>query len=183
MTRIEEVQWQEEMQDAAFPGNIGANYSRAVAGYYGGPRAYNVWDVAAWERFRANKKLPIWVAGYGGAKEGADAVTALRALGVHKGAWTAVDMETRVDRTYLEAFGAMLHDAGYRVWVYGSASTVFGNPQLDGYWVADYAGIGPFMYDAGPNVEIRATQYAAGELVDSSTVKPWTLNNTPWWQY
>jgi hypothetical protein len=90
-------------------------------------------------------------------------------------------METRVDRTYLEHFGGVLHNAGYKVWVYGSASTVFGNHALDGFWVASYAGRGPFMYDAGSTVEVRATQYQPGDKWDSSTVKAWTYGSTEWW--
>ena len=50
--------------------------------------------------------------------------------------YTAVDMENRVDGTYVEHFGETLQDAGYKIFVYGSASSVFGNPLLNGYWVA-----------------------------------------------
>ena len=60
--------------------------------------------------------------------------------------------------------------AGFYVWVYGSASTVFGNPECDGYWVADYAGRGPFMY---PHKMVKATQYDNGTNYDSSLVKYW----------
>jgi hypothetical protein len=81
-------------------------------------------------------------------------------------------METRIDRTYLEGFGGVLQAAGYKVWVYGSASTVFGNPQLNGYWVADYTGQ-PFM---STRLGVRATQYAANlpPGFDASLVKEWT---------
>lgn len=173
--------WQERMRDAADPQNIDPSWLGAIAGYYGGPRAYNTWTPADWARFRSHRKLPIWVAGLGGRTEGQEAVRALRALGVPAGVWTAVDMEMRVDKTYLEHFGDELRRHDYRVWVYGSASTVFHNPALDGYWVADYAGKGPFMYDAGTHREVRATQYQLGSYYDSSTVKPWTYDHTQWW--
>src|ERR1700741_711506 len=108
----------ERMRDAAFSGNIAEPWGRAVAGYYGGPEAYNVWAEGEWKRFSRNRKLPIWVAGLDGTGEGHQAVDALRALRVPAKSYTAVDMETRIDRTSLDHFGAVLQAAGYRVWVY-----------------------------------------------------------------
>lgn len=170
----------ERLRDAAFAGNIPATWEHAVAGYYGGPDAYHVWPAADWKRFGRHKKLPIWVAGRNGAGEAVAALDALKALGVPKGCWTALDMENRADVSYVDRFGQVM--AGhYRVWVYGSASTVFQMPALDGYWVADYAGRGPFMYEHG-NAEVRATQYASGPDYDSSTVKEFTwLERQRWW--
>jgi hypothetical protein len=183
VTAQPETAWTEAMRDAAFAGNIDPHtWAGAVGGYYGGPRALNMWTVADWARFPHHRKLPIWVGGLDGRGEGKQAVDSLRFLGVPQRAWTAVDMETRVDKTYLANFWNEVGAAGYRVWVYGSASTVFGNPQLDGYWVADYAGIGPFMFDAVlAGVEVRATQYAPGPAYDSSTVKAYTLDQGVWW--
>ena len=169
----------ERMRDAAFAADISQPWNRAVAGYYGGPNAYHVWSSGDWKRFPRNRKLPIWVAGLDGKGEGDDAVRALRDLGVPRRVYTAVDMEQRVDKTYLEHFGETLNAAGYRVWVYGSSGTVFSNPLLNGYWVADYAGHGPFMYN---HSGVRATQYAPGELYDSSTVKDWTYYFGRWWR-
>lgn len=175
----------ERLRDAAYAENIDpATWDHAVAGYYGGPGAYRVWTASDWGRFTRHKKLPIWVAAQGdknGTIDGHNAVAALRELGVPKHVWTVLDMETMVDKTYVEAFGAVLNAAGYKVWVYGSASTVFGNPPLDGYWVADYAGKGPFMFER-KGAEIRATQYASGQAYDSSTVKDFTFHDRPrWW--
>lgn len=174
---------QERLRDAAYAGNIDpATWDHAVAGYYGGPQAFHVWSPGDWARFAGHKKLPIWVAGLNGAEEGAAAVAALKALRVPRGVWTVVDMEARADRTYVEAFGQALHAARYKVWVYGSAATVFGNPALDGYWVADYAGRGPFMYSPPAGQEVRATQYASGTMYDSSAVKDFTFHErTRWW--
>ncbi len=67
--------------------------------------------------------------------------------------------------------------AGFYAWVYGSASTVFGNPSADGYWVADYAGIGPFLY---PHRFVKATQYDNGPNYDSSLVKHWQYDWRLW---
>jgi hypothetical protein len=169
----------ERMRDAAFPGGISEPWGRAIAGYYGGPEAYNIWGAGQWKQFARNRKLPIWVAGLDGTGEGHQAVDALRDLGVPRKSYTAVDMEQRIDRTYLDNFGAVLQRAGYRVWVYGSASSVFNNPGLNGYWVADYAGIGPFMYN---HAGVRATQYTSGAGYDSSTIKDWTYLSGTWWR-
>lgn len=175
----------ERLRDAAYAANIDpATWDHAVAGYYGGPGAFRVWPHADWERFARHKKLPIWVAAQGdknGSIDGKNAVAALHELGVPKHVWTVLDMETMVDKTYVEHFGQALDGAGYKVWVYGSAATVFANPALDGYWVADYAGKGPFMY-SHPDAEVRATQYASGQAYDSSTVKDFTFHDRPrWW--
>jgi len=166
------------MRDAAFATNINESWPGAIGGYYGGPNAYNVWSPGDWKRFSSNRKLPIWVGGTDGADEGKTAIAALRALGVPKHVYTVIDMENRVDRTYVEHFGQTLQAAGYKVFVYGSASSVFSNPGINGYWVADYAGTGPFMYD---HPHVRATQYATRPEYDSSTVQDWTFNFGPWW--
>lgn len=168
----------ERMRDAAFAATIDSSWAGAVGGYYGGPTAFNVWAPGEWELFHGNRKLPIWVAGLDGSGEGKTAIRALRALGVPTGAYTVVDMENRVDKTYVENFGHALQAAGYKVWVYGSSSSVFANPRLNGYWVADYAGTGAFMYN---HAHVRATQYATGANYDSSTVRDWTYNSGPWW--
>ncbi len=170
------------MRDAAYAAGIGAGWHGAVAGYYGGPGAYHVWPPQDWRQFAGRRKLPIWVAGFNGAQDGAAAARALYKLGVPPHCYTAVDMEARVDRTYLEHFGAVMAAASYRVWVYGSAATVFGNPALDGYWVADYAGTGPFMYPGPAGAEVRATQYASGAAYDRSAVKEWTYWFGRWWR-
>ena len=73
--------------------------------------------------------------------------------------------------------GQVLQAAGYKVWVYGQRVLVFGNPRLNGYWVADYAGKGPFMYD---HRHVRATQYAEGQNYDTSTVRDSTCSSA-WW--
>jgi hypothetical protein len=177
------MNWTEHIRDAAFAGNIDtADWHRAVAGYYGGPGAFHVWSKADWDRFPRHRKLPIWVAAQGdknGTEDGKAAVEALRALKVPPRAYTALDLETMVDKTYVEHFGDVLADAGYKTWVYGSASSVFQNPVLDGFWVASYMGIGPFMVS---HEHVRATQYQPGEQFDSSTVHRWTYELGTWWR-
>ena len=171
----------ERMRDAAFPENIPGNWAGAVGGYFGGPRAFNVWSPGNWRRFSHLRKLPIWVSGLNGLNDGKAAVVELRHLGVPQNTFVVADMETRVDKTYCQHFGNVMDDAGYKMLVYGSASTVFGNPSPHGYWVADYAGKGPFMYDGPPGADVRMTQYVAGQNYDSSTVKDYTYNQAEWW--
>ena len=168
----------ERMRDSAFAANINPSWAGAVGGYYGGPDAFNVWAPGDWTKFHGNRKLPIWVGGMDGPGEAERAIKALRDLGVPTRVYTALDMEGRVDDLYVNNFGQALQAAGYKVWVYGQASTVFGNPRLNGYWVADFAGRGPFMYN---HRHVRATQYAKGQDYDSSTVRDWTFNSGTWW--
>jgi len=168
----------ERMRDSAFAANINPSWHGAVGGYYGGPNAFNVWAHGEWKRFHRNRKLPIWVGGQDGPGEASQAIKALHDLGVPKRVYTALDMEDRVDDLYVNNFGHALQAAGYKVWVYGQASSVFGNPRLNGYWVADYADKGAFMYD---HRHVRATQYATGPNYDSSTVRDWTFNSGTWW--
>jgi hypothetical protein len=182
----------ELMRDAAFAGNIPSDWNGAVAGYLNTPRAgdaFHAWSEADWKSFPDQRKLPIFVQSHpGGAAQGREdgwhAVRALRTLGLPSGKLlrTALDLETAVDPPYVRAYGGVLRWAGFHVWVYGSASTVFRNPALDGYWVANYVSSGPFMYD---HPEVRATQYTnnppAGAY-DSSTVKEWVwLDKAHWW--
>lgn len=163
-------------RDAAFPANL-HDWHGAVWGYYGGPLAFNVWGRSDWAAF-GGYKVPIWVGGYAGTPEGEQAVSALRSLGVPQGCETILDMETRVDRTYVTKFGAVLNGAGYRVLVYGSTSTLFRNPQLNGYCVADPTGI-PHMY---PHAGVRMTQYAFGATFDSDVIKRWMALDGHLWR-
>lgn len=164
-----------KMRDAAFAQND-PSWSSAIAGYYGGPEAYHIWAPVDWNRFRGKRKLPIWVGGMNGTIDGHNAVAALRALRVPKGSYTALDLEMRIDKTYVNHFGEILNGAGYKVFVYGSASTIFSNPPLNGYWVADYTG-SEFMYPGA-----RITQFESGPDYDTSAVKWWTYYFGSWWK-
>jgi len=79
----------------------------------------------------------------------------------------ALDLEMLVAPAYVHDFHAVMAHYLYRVWVYGSASVVFGNPACEGYWVADYAGKGPFMY---AHSMVVATQWTDGAEYDQSEV-------------
>ena len=168
--------------DAAYPGNLDGTSFAGVAGYIGGTNALHVWSRADWQRF-PGWKVPIWVASPPGPDAGRNdaraALDVLRTLGVPPGCVSMLDMEARKDDTYVEAFGALLQAAGYKVMVYGSASTVALNPPLNGYWLADYGpGGSPLPIDRAMELlrptNVRALQYASNRLYDSSLVKHWT---------
>lgn len=150
-------------RDSAYAADL-KGWSADVCGYLPAPRAYHVWSDADWAMFLGNRKLPIWVAGLNGEDDAFAALKALFDLRVPRGTWVALDLESRVDKTYVARFGAVMDWAGYWVAVYGSASTVFGNPPLDGYWVADWTGQA-HLY---PHDDVVGTQYASGQQYDSS---------------
>src|SRR5215813_11774933 len=125
-----------KMADEAFAtGQMPPGY-QAIAGYLSSPAAFHPWTRDNWAKFGKVKKLPIFVAskavpGITGTGN-SDAFACLEQvykLGVPKGSAVALDMETAVDPGYVTAFSDALNWAGYATWVYGSASSVFGNPQ------------------------------------------------------
>lgn len=160
------------MGDAAFPQNLDGTSFDIVGGYLASPNALNAWTRNDWRPI-PGPKLPIYVANFNGRIDAENALLELATLDVPKGKVVAYDMETRIDVTCVASFGAVMQHHGYKVWVYGSASTVFGNPQLNGYWVADYLRT-PFMYS---HPGVRATQWTDGPKFDQSTVKRWEASN------
>ena len=160
------------MADAAYAANIPPGFDIA-GGYYGGPNAYHVWPASDWGRF-PGYRLPIWVGGSDGGAEGLQAGQVLRRLGVPDGCVAVLDMETREDAAYVEAFGIGVESFGYKTWVYGSASTVFRNPPLNGYWVADYTSDVRVIDGLLQHPGVRAVQFAAVGPYDASLVKQWT---------
>jgi hypothetical protein len=164
-----------EWGDAAFAANLDGTAFAGVGGYYGGPLAFHVWAPADWQRFPGFRE-PIWVAGNpgNGPAEGAAAVAALRKLRVPLGVRTAVDIEARHNAEYVANFGTVLQAAGYLVEVYGSESTVGRVPPLNGYWVADFTSDMTLIRQILREPHVRAVQYQAGPLYDTSLRKPWT---------
>lgn len=157
------------MGDAAYAVNLDGTSFDAVGGYLRAPASLHPWSSTDWREV-PGPKLPIWEAGFDGRIEAENCLAQLAALDA-KDCYVALAMETRTDRTYVAAFGAIMQHYGYRVLVTGSASSVFGNPPLNGYWVEDYI-YKPFMYN---HSHVRATQWTDGEKYDQSTVKPWIL--------
>lgn len=169
-----------KMFDASVPPTSAPGGYRAVAGYIGGDTPH-VWTEAEWKRFGRLHKLPIWVrsdpADVDPETDAFGALQRLYQLRVPRGITVVIDLETAVNVSYVRRFHSVLRWAGFYVWVYGSASTVFGNPVAEGYWVSDYAGKGPFMY---PHRYVKATQYDNGPHYDSSLVKRWQYDWRLW---
>lgn len=159
--------------DAAFATGLDGTAFDAVGGYFHSPNATHGWSEQDWFEI-PGPKLPIYVAGMNGRADAESALAQCQSLGIEfrKGIYVAYDLETRVDKTCVASFGAVMQHYGFKVLVYGSASTVFDNPQLNGYWVADYLQIGPFMHS---HMGTRMTQWTDGEHFDQSTVKRWIL--------
>ena len=176
------------MRDSDTASSLFQGWRRAVAGYLQPGDPYKPWSATDWTRFPDQRKLPIFVQTNAlTAHPWTDAdhvIEQLRALGVPKGCYTAIDLEGVIAPDYVEGYGDAMHLAGYKTWVYGEAATIFGNPPLNGYWVGAYAGEGPFMYD---HPDVRATQYASPETGsgghwDSSTILDWVYYSHSWWR-
>ena len=164
-----------EMWDAANPPRTSPKGYQAAAGYIGGDTPH-VWTVEEWERLGRLPKLPIYVRSNDGTDPHEDAFQTLKRLyqiGCPPGSRIALDMETRVNANYVATFYRRVRFFGYRLWVYGSAVSVFRNPACNGYWVADFADRGPFMYK---DKRVRATQYQPGSTFDSSTLRRFQLH-------
>jgi hypothetical protein len=175
----------EDMRDAAYANNISTGFTGVVAGYLPHGDPFHAWSAADWQRFKGKRKLPIFVrsdtqSATQGIEDAFQVMRVLNSLGAPIGCITALDLETRINPAYVNAYGSVMRWAKYSVLVYGSTSTVFRNPALDGYWVAAPAAK-PYLYNH-PNV--RATQYRADGHpgYDSSVVYWRTLYFGKWWR-
>ena len=167
-------------RDAAYAQNIGSGWSDIVCGYLRSQNAYHPWTESDWDLFPDNYKLPIFVADHTPQFDADSCVSQLRGLGVPQESLVVIDMEARKDAYYVETFYGILRPAGYKLLVYGSASTVFGNQACNGYWVANYDGQPANYYPGQWSSLVRGKQYASdvmlGTQYDASTWKAWTVN-------
>ena len=164
------------MFDAAFPPASPPKWE-AVAGYIGGNTPH-VWTAAEWARQSARWRLPIFVRSIGGdpVADATFSINWLKYHGVPKGTILALDYETRIDATYLQAFDRAVVAAGWKVTVYGTRRTVLANPKPSGgYWDAQWTNV-PHL-----NAGSAATQYGGdttlGQPYDASLV----ADSTPLW--
>lgn len=156
-----------QMYDAAYPPAHPPAWP-VVAGYLGGNTPH-AWKAIEWDHQPARYRLPIWVRSNPQAvnddADAAAAVKAAKALGVPHGCTIALDFETAVNGEYVRTFDRMMQAAGYRVMLYGSASSVRHNPEPSGgYWSASW-NHKPHM-DTGA----AATQWTNGNAYDSSLI-------------
>ncbi len=97
--------------------------------------------------------------------DGQGAVAWLLRNGAPQGIATFLDLETAVTPAYVDAYGAVLHAAGFRVLPYTSRVNMGKNPPLDGYFVADPTDPPKTLYQGSV-----ATQYAYMGAYDLSVI-------------
>lgn len=164
-----------------------------IGGYIGGDKAVNIWPNAAWHigAFDGKPKMPYYVPdeavgiSSNPTKDAFDLIQRAYRLGIPKGKVLILDMETFAYPKYVTNFWNVVRWAGYRLWVYGSRSTVFRNPACDGYAVADYTSEPHLLVPpAGSTGVVRAVQYAnaaeLGRSWDASVVKYWQQKYRLW---
>lgn len=161
--------------DAAYPSGISGGPYDGVAFYIGGDTPH-VWAPAEIHARPERYRLPIWVrsnpASASPSGDVREALAQLTALGAPKGCLVAWDSETSVDPSYIQSAYAVLAQGGYKMLDYGSASTVYGNKNPDGYyWAADWTN--------SPHVDASSviTQYQDFGPFDESEAK----SGLPFW--
>lgn len=114
-----------------------------VAGGYIGGATPHVWTPQQWNSQTARWRAPFWLCdpARDPAVQGDDIVAKLKSLGAPRGCIVLLDMETRTDAHLVNGIANVVHAGGYNSGVYGSESTVFGNPPRSGYMVALYDGV------------------------------------------
>lgn len=141
----------------------------AIAGYIGGDTP-EVWTHYDWAGQPAPFRLPIFTAANrediacAAGEDAWEIMAALSALGVPTRFTVAVDIETRIYGTYLQALSAYL--APRPLLTYGSLSTLLHCPPTSGgRWAAKWGqGITPAVESIGQH-DIRAFQWADAEML------------------
>jgi hypothetical protein len=137
------------VQDAAYPAQAPLKSGVTIsAGYIGGD-ALNVWTASDWAAWATRYRVPIWV----------------------RSDPSSVD-PTEDANACVAALSALSAPEPFLVLPYGSESTLFSNPEIDGYWVAAPGSAG--MY---PQAGVVATQYYQGSAYDLSEI----LQSVPTW--
>lgn len=146
--------------DAAYPGSALPPGTRILGAYIGIPGQGNaspdtphIWSTPEWNHYVTPnpdlRLLPFYVHNYVDGQPEADAANAVAAaaeLGWSPGLkgeaerLIVIDAETLVDYDYFRRMGEAMQRAGFRPAMYGSASTVRGNPKFGGYILADWNG-------------------------------------------
>jgi hypothetical protein len=125
--------------DAAFP-PADPPVTDGVLIYAGGDTPH-VWTDEEIAALVARFRLPCWVrsnpTSFSPVTDAQVFLVWLKAHGAPAGSTTVLDLETAVDAPYVTTFGYILNHAGFYVLPYGSSSTLFRNPVLNGYFVAE----------------------------------------------
>lgn len=159
------------MRDTSNP--AGKDIGAQVAAGYLRSATPHTWTTTDWQAQSARWLLPIYVPDNPntGQAEGIAAADELRALGWPTGTTVGWDLETHQWQGEVTAAAAVLALAGYHLMPYGSTSTLFTNPPVAGYWVADWTNQ-PHLY---PHAGVVATQYQAGVTMANGVVADLSL--------
>jgi hypothetical protein len=164
------------MWDAISP-NAGPATWEVAAGYIPGGDAFHGWTDSEWRSERARYRLPIFVRSNPndaaqGHTEGLVTLAWCNRHAQPKGTTVALDLETAINRAYVNAFSTTVLNGGYQTVAYGSLSSLYSNPKPSGgFWSAHWTGT--------PHIEQGsvATQYANPGAYDSSLI----LDTVPLW--
>lgn len=144
----------------------------AVAGYIGGDTPH-VWTEAEWNAQSAKYRLPIYTATGRDdtvAAAGPDAWNiyhALKNLGVPSNCSVAIDIETDVYITYLQALEVFLEE--WKVIVYGSLSTLLQCAETSGgRWAGDWTDNIDTAVQMDGTENIVALQWASATMLGKS---------------
>lgn len=167
------------MIDFAFPVSPPQVMTDIVFIYAGGDTPH-VFTDAEIEAQPARYRMPGWVRSdpqsVDPTSDANDFITWLKAHKVPTGVCVALDLETAIDTTYVNAFNSALMIAGYKLIKYGSLSTIFDNPKTSGgTWVADPTG-NPHMDTEGDTVATQwvfANGYDLSEVLDNTQLPLW----------
>ena len=143
--------------DTSDPGPAVISGYEVAGGYLGGDTPH-VWTGKQWADQPARWRAPFWVYDEGRdvAAQAADAVAAMVALGAPEGSAIILDMEALTQDVAVNMFADYVHEHHYCTMIYGSKSSLFGNPPRTGYVVADYTGTA-HLYE---HPHTMGTQYA-----------------------
>lgn len=144
--------------------------------FYAGGDTPHIWTSKEIAACPYRYRLPIWVRSNPtlatASADVANFVTYLHLVGAPEGCLVALDSETNVDAAYVAAFFAGIKSSGYVLIDYGSASSVFGNKNPDGYyWAGDWTNVAHLV----PGSQI--TQYTSKGTYDISTAE----TTLPFW--
>lgn len=111
--------------------------SQVVLIYIGGDTPH-VWTDAEIAGQPERYRLPVWVRSNRPVtiQDATDTIQWLQAHNVAPGVAVVLDLETLVDPGGVNVYGNEMHAHGYKVLPYGSRSTLYQNPALDGYFDA-----------------------------------------------
>lgn len=151
--------------------------------YIGGDTPH-VWTAFEIARQAARYRLPIWVRSdpqqADPVKDAAACLNRLAVIGAPKGTLVALDVETAVDVSFVQRFGAILISAGYSVIVYGSMSTLFLNDAPNGwYWGADWTS---HPHLAPGTVMTQYVTFSGYDLDLAKSTLPFWDTRIPIWQ-